>query len=424
MNTINIDFENIVGKVKPLHAVNCAPYAPTFGKNQTAIQKFFTEGNIPYSRLHDCCGSYGGTHFVDVPNIFKNFDADENDPANYDFHYSDEYISAIEKSGCKTYYRLGVTIEWGSKKYTTLPPKDFEKWARICEHIVRHYNEGWADGFNYNIEYWEIWNEPENPGNDNGPSMWGGTKEEFFELYKISSKHLKKCFPNIKIGGYGSCGFYTVTRDLSTLAEGFETFVPYFTDFLAMVKENDCPLDFYSWHIYTGDEKELETHAKFVRDTLDEYGFKNTEAHLNEWNIHSEGHGFTAKHTEEGASFNAAVLAMLSYTNYVDMAHYYCFSYGELYKLGNLAKASCDGNGIYAVAATDGTQSGILISNYSSSDEKCSIDIKGIGSKVCVSIYETSKSKDNEKTISFVASEDTKIDIDIPERTFLYIKIS
>ena len=27
-----------------------------------------------------------------------------------------------------------------------LPPKDYAKWARICEHVVRHYNEGWGWG--------------------------------------------------------------------------------------------------------------------------------------------------------------------------------------------------------------------------------------------------------------------------------------
>ena len=103
-------------------------------------------------------------------------------------------------------YRLGVTIEWGSKKYSCNPPQDFAKWARICEHIIMHYNKGWANGFEYGIDYWEIWNEPENP------PMWTGTKEQFLELYKVSSKYLKEKFPEIKIGGYGSCGFYAHFR--------------------------------------------------------------------------------------------------------------------------------------------------------------------------------------------------------------------
>ena len=205
MNKLNVNFNKITGTVKPVHSVCCAPYAINMGPEQQYIQNFFTEANIPYSRLHDCCYCYGGTYFVDIPNIFRDFDADENDPANYDFHYSDEYIGAIQNANTEAYYRLGVTIEWGSKKYACTPPKDFAKWARICDHIIMHYNHGWANGFEYGIKYWEIWNEPENPGNKWGKSMWDGTKEEFFDLYKISSKHLKERFPEIKIGCYGGC---------------------------------------------------------------------------------------------------------------------------------------------------------------------------------------------------------------------------
>lgn len=449
MNNISIDFKKYVGRVQPLHGVCCAPYVPSYGDNQVIINKFFSQGNIPFCRLHDCAGGLFGTcHLVDTTSIFKDFSLDETDENNYDFHHTDEYISAIEKTGCKTYYRLGVSIEWGSKKYTTMPPADFEKWARICEHIIRHYNEGWASGFHYDIKYWEIWNEPENPGNAFGSSMWGGTREEFYELYCISSKHLKSCFPGIKIGGYGSCGFYTKTRDISTLDKGFETFVPYFTDFLKMVKENKCPLDFYSWHIYTGDEKELELHAKYVRETLDEYGFKDTESHLNEWNIHSEGSGFAAKHTEEGASFNAAVLAMLSQNGYVDKAMYYCFSYtamyngflnqndkstdkpwysfeafGKLYSLGNIAETKVFGDGIYAVSATDGNRGAVLISNYSSPDEETKISIRGFEGNKNFTLKCISKDLNFEEIFSFTASTGTDVKLKIPSQTVIFIEI-
>ena len=90
MNTFNIDFNRITGPVKPLHGVCCAPYSHNAGKYQKTIEKYFTEGNIPYCRLHDCGGEYGGSYFVDIPNIFPDFDADENDPASYDFYYTDD----------------------------------------------------------------------------------------------------------------------------------------------------------------------------------------------------------------------------------------------------------------------------------------------------------------------------------------------
>ena len=59
-------------------------------------------------------------------------------------------------AGTETFFRLGQTIEHQIKKHGTLPPSDFGKWAQICEHIIMHYNEGWADGYNLGIKYWEI----------------------------------------------------------------------------------------------------------------------------------------------------------------------------------------------------------------------------------------------------------------------------
>ena len=445
MNTVNVDFLVSKGEVKPVHSVCCAPYNRGQGPKQESIERFFKAGNIPYCRLHDCCGAYGGTYYVDVPNIFRDFDADENDPENYDFYYTDEYITAIQNTGCEAYYRLGVTIEWGSKNYVCTPPADFAKWARICERIIRHYNEGWANGFNYNIKYWEIWNEPENPGNTYGKCMWDGTKEEFFDLYKTASKHLKDCFPDLKIGGYGSCGFYAVTRD--DYPDGFEDFVTYFSDFLAMVKKECCPLDFFSWHIYTYDEKELLAHAKYVRETLDKYGFNNTESHLNEWNIAGEGGGFLEKHSLEGAAFNGAVLSILQNTDYVDMAHYYCFStqaryngfldqndgsvcpswypfvaFGKLYRLKNAVEISVDGN-VYASAAKNDNEYGVLISNYNGRESETKIKLSGLVSGKTASFLFIKENFDLKEEFSFTVNEKTEIKINLPKNTLVYIEI-
>ena len=390
--------ENRLGAIKELNGVNCAPYNKRAGDDQTRIFDFFKYLGIPRSRLHDCCGSYGGTHFVDVPNIFPNFDADETDPANYDFHYTDEYIGAIIRSGANVVYRLGITIEWGSKKYHTMPPKDFHKWARICEHIIRHYNEGWANGHEWGIEYWEIWNEPENP------PMWSGTREEFFELYKVSSKHLKSCFPNIKIGGYGSCGMYAVFTE--GMNDFYKSFPVWFIEFLKMVKAENCPLDFYSWHIYTDTLSDVVASADYVRKNLDAYGFYNTESHLNEWNYGAEGKQFEDKDTMVGASFCAAALAIMQEGS-VDMAQYYVASQPSIYNgllymrsggytpvshvfhafsslFTSEASLEIEKNPSepYAVAAVNGSKTYALISNYRKPTDTFTLKLPGKKIKV------------------------------------------
>jgi len=394
MNNIKLDFTKKLGTILPLHAVNCAPYNKSNGANQAQVHKLFADAHIPYSRLHDCCGSFGGGYYVDIPNIFRDFDADENDEASYDFHFTDEYLAAIVKGGAEPYYRLGVTIEHGSKKYTIHPPKDNAKWARICEHIIMHYNEGWANGFHYGIKYWEIWNEPENP------PMWTGTREEFYELYRVTSRYLKDRFPELKIGGYGSCGFYAI--DDPSVSDFHKSFVPYFTDFLKMCRDEDLPLDFYTWHIYATDVNRVLRHAEYCRDTLDEYGFKNTEAHLNEWNFHGGPRPFADKHTMVGAAFLCETMLKLAEAKTVDMANYYVFSnmarynglidnndgsvdipyyvlkaYGELYAISSQVEAVSSNSDILTLAAANDEQAAMIVFNASNEDVRILVDVIG-----------------------------------------------
>lgn len=390
--------ENHEGKVKELNGVNCAPYSTRGGAEQPKIAEMFSYCGITRSRLHDCCGVYGGCYFVDIPNIFRDFDADENDPKSYDFYYTDEYITAIISSGAKIVYRLGITIEWGSKKYRAVPPKDFGKWARICEHVVRHYNEGWADGFEYGIEYWEIWNEPENP------PMWQGTMDEFFELYKISSRHLKNCFPDIKIGGYGGCGFYAAFKE--GMNDFYKSFLTWYDEFLKFVKEEKCPLDFYSWHIYTDRIDYITKSADYVRERLDTADLTETESHLNEWNYGEEGKQFADKDTVVGASFVAAAFSAMQNTS-IDLAQYYVASHPSVYngltymRSGNLTPVahvfhafssiynaqkllSIDANASepYAVAASDGKTAYALISNYQKNCDSFKLEMPGKKMKI------------------------------------------
>ena len=140
MTHIFVDQTKILGKIKPMHGVGQPPIL----NGNTSMFHYLSEANVPYSRLHDVGGAYGGSVFVDIPNVFRNFDADENDPDSYDFAFTDLLITELIHSGCEPIYRLGVTIEnyHGIKAYHIYPPRDMAKWARICEHIIRHYNEG------------------------------------------------------------------------------------------------------------------------------------------------------------------------------------------------------------------------------------------------------------------------------------------
>ena len=96
-------------------------------------------------------------------------------------------------------------------------------------------------------------------------------------------RHLKKCFPHVKIGGFASCGFYAITEEKPRPRQQYV--VDCFTGVLEWMSsdEHKAPLDFFSWHSYADIETTM-IHADYCRRTLDRYGFADVETQLNEWN--------------------------------------------------------------------------------------------------------------------------------------------
>ena len=64
-----------VGIVKPVNGVGQPPMVGSL-KNWPMMH-YLKEAGIPYSRLHDVGGRLGGGLFVDIPNLFPDFDADD-----------------------------------------------------------------------------------------------------------------------------------------------------------------------------------------------------------------------------------------------------------------------------------------------------------------------------------------------------------
>ena len=382
MNNITVDFSKSTGKMKIMHSVNNGPAGSDV--RGTSNAKYFKEAKIPYARTHDASfyAGYGGEHTVDIHAIFKNFDADVNDPKYYDFEMTDMYLKRIQGIGCETFYRLGSKIEH-EKKFGTYPPKDNQKWAEICEHIIRHYNEGWAEGFHYGIKYWEIWNEPDCLNPDESTPCWQGTQEQFVELFITVLKHLKKCFPNLKIGGPALC---------SSWNESWNGAI-----FGALQKEN-MTMDFFSFHCYAKEPYSFYKSGEQAYSVLKRYGCEGkTELILNEWNYirgwlgEEIVYSYKAIAGLKGSSFIAGTMcegqkSKLDQMMYYDarpctfngmfdiymqpLKGYYPFKiYGELYGMGECVFSESDEKGLYNVAAKGENCCGVMFTHYDENDE-------------------------------------------------------
>ena len=443
MNTITIDIKNTNGKIKPVNAVNNGPHSMSV----RGISNFeaYKALEIPYARNHDASfySGFGGEHTVDVHRIFKNFDADENDPASYVFGPTDEYTKNTFAAGTKVYYRLGASIEHGYKE-GTYPPPDYLKWARICEHIIRHYTEGWANGFFLDIEYWEIWNEPDCINPDGSNPCWQGTSDQFNDFYCTAAIYLKEKFPHLKIGGPA----------FASVNGASEQFV---SDFLHEVKRRNAPLDFFSFHGYLKDANKLLKRISSAEKHLKEAGFSDMEMHYNEWNYVRGWLGEDYKYSRiqskklKGASLitsimcagQASPLYMMMYydarpsawcglfeTDMLDpLKPYYAFYlFRELPRLGNYIEAPFRQGNIYSCAATNGEDAAIILTNYSDNDEAPSEDatvlVKSLSGKARAEIYLLDENHDaeliEEKAFD---NENATVDLKLPLFTTYLIKI-
>lgn len=395
MSSVTVDFGVSKGTIKPLQGVNNGPVG--YG-GLVDVSHYYKELAVPYVRLHD--PNWPHPREVDIPQVFPDFNADPDDPSSYQFDRTDRYIKRILDTGAKIVYRLGVSIEHTERKYFTDPPSDFEKWARICIGIIKHYNHGWADGMRDAVAYWEIWNEPEI-----GPHMWTGTYEQYLDLYRITASAIKSFDPGITVGGYAAA-----------FPQGQNSRV---AQFLAFCREHDLPLDFFSWHTYGNSSEELAGNARVVRGLMAEHGYGSSESHLNEWNlwrpdngpVFAPGHeymrrdAFERQKNQEGASFAAGSLILLQDAD-VDVANYYDGQPLALYcglfdyygvpqktysafkafrevldckeRVGAEATAS-DGN-LYSLAAIDRAsgEAAILISRFDGATDECSVELSGL----------------------------------------------
>ncbi len=390
---VSFNFAQKEGKIKALNGINIGTENQLAGNTDYMIRTY-AELKIPLTRLHDCQFSNPGV--VDIPAIFPLFHLDADDPENYNFKKTDDYILDILRSGSKISYRLGVDIEHTKNKYHIYPPEDFDKWAKICVNIIRHYNDGWANGYHMNIQYWEIWNEP--GGKD---EMWIGDIEQYYKLYETTVKAIKKYDQEIKVGTAGLGPAWNTGPGL-----------------VKYCKEHNLPIDFFPWHLYTSSIKSADTTAYNMRKLLDDNKYKYTKIHLNEWNyypadldwfkllkdrVYWKEFALNKIGGMEGAAFTASMLIDMQDLP-IDQACYYSgdwtifglfdeyglvkkpfFAYKAFSMLLNTPnRVKCEKQqlpeGMYAIGGVNSSNNlaTIMLSNYSSQEDSLGIKISGL----------------------------------------------
>lgn len=280
-----------------------------------ARKKFDTEKfaalNFKYIRFHDAPLENPGQQLIDIHRIFPLFHADETDPRNYFFGQTDDYLAAIPENDAEIDFRLGETIDHSLNARLIGAPADMEKWARICRNIIGHYKNGEMNGFRYNITRVTVWEEPDNS------RLFGGTVEQYAEMFCTIYRRLKEDFPDLKIGGP------------TLMMDQWE----FLTSFLTVCQKNGITPDYITATAYTRTPDQLLDYEKRFREHLIALGLPEVPFHFAEWHLgpldwinpYAPQHGLR---TTRCASFAVSSLIRMMDAKYLEIAYFYAWATG------------------------------------------------------------------------------------------------
>ena len=421
---VSVNFNTDVGRIRPeLHSSGFGPQICSCPKESIDAIKSM---GFKASRTHDWALINPNERVCDYFHIFPLMHLDAKDPKNYVFGPTDYLLKRTrEETGHDVFFRLGTSIEHSGPKihFNSLIPEDFDKVAEIFAATVRHYNKGWANGHEWGIKYWEIWNEPDGFNNmwclPDGDGGVGATEAEvkadraardakrldlFCKFYVKCLKRIKGEFPDVKVGGPALCSMK----------------VAYFTALLKACKEAGVAPDFISWHHYTKSPEVIMNAIETGRKLCDDMGFPKCELVIDEWHFFGEyGWGelrspdpavqrkvWSGPASHNGIDSSCFNLTMLSkfQTSKLDQGFYYgCRNIGawgfmddskRKYKvyyglklfadfmkpLSVICESACAADGVTVLAAKseDGARKGFLVTDYRAKASEIVVDIKGV----------------------------------------------
>ncbi len=378
----SVDFNSVLGTIKPLTGVTAGP--------GDALQGY-KDAHITMIRTNDY---YGPCDFPTYSEFFSNGSINPNfdptDPGQYHWKSTDDILSVHYANGFETFFRLGISFNLTKKSPYWDPPYDYgdttyTNISEVFKRTVMHYNDGWDNGFHYGIKYWNIWTEP-----DGG--FWNRSVSDttYYRMYTDVSKTLKNYDATLKVGGPGLLSGSVVSKR------------PWVNHFIDYCRTHDAPLDFLSWHLYSQHNPyAVQVYADYIRGLLDDAGFTETENVISESNI-SLGHdNYPYVNTPRHAAWFASMLITAQNAPLDRLIMYR----GD--KFMNLVKADSAGLPVY-------TWSGLGFKTFAVLADEAPIQVQALGSEY---VDNPDSLRFETKNIMIMATKDS-------ENTACYVLIS
>ena len=410
---LSVDFKKPQRPVGELNGTNNGPLLVFTDRSAE-----YRDMGVKFVRFHETHSIE--TNCIEIPFIFRDNDKDETKPENYYFGATDAVIRAAHDEGIEIMYRLGMGTEATFPRRFLFVPDDYMKWARIAEHIIMHYNEGWANGFHSGIKYWEIWNEADLI------EYWPGKRMEYINFYSQVSNYLKKRFPDILIGPSGFADLYEYDERYIEDKKNNRSRIKFFDELMRRYTAGEYPMDFFPWHIYARTSKKTAARCRIIRDLLTRHGvYGKIEVINTEWNqmslrrdpgapwggwdfyqIIDQAHGVALLNSmiimQKNGVTKAAYYRPDESSRFCGLFdfdgskknHYYVF---KAFNMLKQAKTEVETQGgdeqVQICAATDGKQGVLIIGNEGERGRRIELSVKGLSDLACSRYVYSEKEK-------------------------------
>jgi hypothetical protein len=138
-------------------------------------------------------------------------------------------------------------------------PDNLSDYTAMVGDLVHHI----VDQDRINVPAWGLWNEPDLP------VFWSGTLAQYEQLYAAVAPAVKAADPSALIGG----------PEIAKPNQG-----TWLKGFIETVATQHLPLDFISFHYYTGSVGTLDATRSMIDQEFRQYGMRPPRIIVGEWN--------------------------------------------------------------------------------------------------------------------------------------------
>lgn len=136
-------------------------------------------------------------------------------------------------------------------------PTDLHAWQLIVEDLAYHI----LKQDHVSVAYWGVWNEPD------GGSFWLGTLDQYLALYRATVAGVRTVDHRATVGGADTVGFN----------------LQWVSALMSFCASHHVPLDFISWHYYTGNLGAIPAARAAVAALAAQNRIKRPFLNIGEW---------------------------------------------------------------------------------------------------------------------------------------------